>query len=309
MRRLISGSSTTAVDQTLTQLRVAYGTQPVLDEQHVIVGMTVYGVEDRPAQVACGGGGVATAFQRCGDLSTAKLELPVEQSQEQFVLGIEVRVDRALGESRGLTDRIDGGTGEPFCGEHFRGRIENSVADFDASGASPWRLDRRHGQKHTRRYRLDTGKYRKGWTTMADFALVIRGGTVFDGTGAAPRTADVGIRDRKVAAIAPGLPDGARTVDARGRWVMPGLIDVHTHYDAEVLLSPGLGESTRHGTTSIVLGNCSLSTVYSDADDCADMFARVEALPWQIVHDAIKEAKPGVAQPNTSRRWTRCRSG
>jgi len=126
---------------------------------------------------------------------------------------------------------------------------------------------------------------------MTDFALVIRGGTVFDGTGAAPRTADVGIRDGKVAAIAPGLPDGARTVDAGGRWVMPGLIDVHTHYDAEVLLSTGLGESARHGTTSIVLGNCSLSTVFSDADDCADMFARVEALPWQIVHDAIKEGK------------------
>ena len=76
-----------------------------------------------------------------------------------------------------------------------------------------------------------------------------------------------------------------------GQWVMPGLIDVHTHYDAEVLLSPGLGESVRHGTTSIVIGNCSLSTIYSDADDCADMFARVEALPWQIVHDAVKENK------------------
>ncbi len=124
-----------------------------------------------------------------------------------------------------------------------------------------------------------------------DFELVIRGGTVFDGTGAAPQSADVGIRDGKVAAIAPGLPDGTRTIDARGRWVMPGLIDVHTHYDAEVLLSPGLGESARHGTTSVVFGNCSLSTVYSDADDCADMFARVEALPWQIVHDAIKEGK------------------
>jgi len=126
---------------------------------------------------------------------------------------------------------------------------------------------------------------------MADYELVIHGGTVFDGTGAAPVTADVGIRDGKVAAIAQGLPDGARTLDARGQWVVPGLIDVHTHYDAEVLLSPGLGESVRHGTTSVVLGNCSLSTVYSDADDCADMFARVEALPWQIVHDSVKEAK------------------
>ena len=126
---------------------------------------------------------------------------------------------------------------------------------------------------------------------MTNFDLVIRGGTVFDGTGAVPTAADVGVRDGKVAAIAQGLPDGARTVDASGQWVMPGLIDVHTHYDAEVLLSPGLGESVRHGTTSVVLGNCSLSTIYSDADDCADMFARVEALPWQIVHDAVKENK------------------
>jgi N-acyl-D-aspartate/D-glutamate deacylase len=126
---------------------------------------------------------------------------------------------------------------------------------------------------------------------MADYELVIRGGAVFDGTGAAPVTADVGVRDGKVVAVAQGLPDGARTLDARGQWVVPGLIDVHTHYDAEVLLSPGLGESVRHGTTSVILGNCSLSTVYSDADDCADMFARVEALPWQIVHDSVKEAK------------------
>jgi N-acyl-D-aspartate/D-glutamate deacylase len=126
---------------------------------------------------------------------------------------------------------------------------------------------------------------------MTNFDLVIHGGNVYDGTGAAPSTADVGIRDGKVAAIASGLPDGTRTIEAHGKWVMPGLIDVHTHYDAEVLLSPGLGESARHGTTSIVLGNCSLSTVYSDAEDCADLFARVEALPWQIVHDAVKEAK------------------
>ncbi len=126
---------------------------------------------------------------------------------------------------------------------------------------------------------------------MADFELMIRGGTVFDGSGAAPVTADVGIRDGKVATVAAGLTGGIRTIDGHGKWVMPGLLDVHTHYDAEVLISPGLGESVRHGTTTIVMGNCSLSTVYSDADDCADMFARVEALPWQIVHDAVEEAK------------------
>jgi N-acyl-D-aspartate/D-glutamate deacylase len=126
---------------------------------------------------------------------------------------------------------------------------------------------------------------------MSNFDLVVRGGKVFDGTGTAPITADVGVRDGKVTAVAPGLPDGTRTKDARGKWVMPGLLDVHTHYDAEVLLSPGLGESARHGTTSVILGNCSLSTVYGEADDCADMFARVEALPSDIMHDAVKEAK------------------
>lgn len=125
---------------------------------------------------------------------------------------------------------------------------------------------------------------------MAAYDLVICGGTVFDGTGAAPVTADVGVRDGKVAAVTRDAPvGGARTIDATGKWVIPGMLDVHTHYDAEVLASPGLGESARHGVTSIVLGNCSLSTVYSDAEACADMFARVEALPWDVVHSAVKE--------------------
>ncbi|WP_194818268.1 amidohydrolase family protein [Nocardia sp. XZ_19_385] len=121
--------------------------------------------------------------------------------------------------------------------------------------------------------------------------VVIRGGTVFDGAGSAPRVADVGVTDGKVVAIGEGLPDGVRTIEAAGKWVMPGMLDVHTHYDAEVLGSPGLGESVRHGVTTVVFGNCSLSTVYADAEDCADMFARVEALPWDAVNAAVKEHK------------------
>ncbi|QIS11899.1 N-acyl-D-amino-acid deacylase family protein [Nocardia arthritidis] len=124
---------------------------------------------------------------------------------------------------------------------------------------------------------------------MTRYDVVIRGGSVFDGSGARPRTADVGIADGRVAAVATGLPDGARTIDAAGKWVIPGMLDVHTHYDAEVLGNPGLGESVRHGVTTVVIGNCSLSTVYSGAEDCADMFARVEALPWDAVHSAVKE--------------------
>ena len=126
---------------------------------------------------------------------------------------------------------------------------------------------------------------------MATYDLVVRGGVVFDGSGAAPTIADVGVRGDKIAAIGKDLPDGVQTIDATGRWVIPGMVDVHTHYDAEVLASPGLGESARHGVTTVILGNCSLSTVYSDADDCADMFARVEALPWSVVHSTVKENK------------------
>ncbi|MFI9508272.1 amidohydrolase family protein [Nocardia sp. NPDC052566] len=122
--------------------------------------------------------------------------------------------------------------------------------------------------------------------------VVIRGGSVFDGTGAPARVADVGVSGGKVVAVSAGEPlDGERVIDAVGKWVMPGMLDVHTHYDAEVLGSPGLGESVRHGVTTVVIGNCSLSTVYSEADDCADMFARVEALPWDAVHAAVKEHK------------------
>jgi N-acyl-D-aspartate/D-glutamate deacylase len=127
---------------------------------------------------------------------------------------------------------------------------------------------------------------------MTDLDTVIRGGEVYDGTGAKPIVADVGIRDGKVVAVdRAGLPRGHHTIDATGKWVIPGMIDVHTHYDAEVLGNPGLGETARHGVTSILMGNCSLSTVYADPEDCADMFARVEALPWDVVHSAVKEHK------------------
>ncbi|MEV0838183.1 hypothetical protein AB0I55_01370 [Actinocatenispora sera] len=124
---------------------------------------------------------------------------------------------------------------------------------------------------------------------MSDHELVIRGGLVFDGAGSDPVRADLGVTADRITAISPvPLPPAPRELDGTGRWVLPGLLDVHTHYDAEVLVEPGLGESVRHGVTTVLIGNCSLSTVYADAQDCADLFARVEAVPWEAVHDAVK---------------------
>ncbi|AWH93379.1 N-acyl-D-amino-acid deacylase family protein [Dietzia lutea] len=130
--------------------------------------------------------------------------------------------------------------------------------------------------------------------SRADFAVVIRGGTVFDGTGAPGVRADIGIRDGVVAAIsAAPLPVAptTRVVEAEGRWVTPGFVDTHTHYDVELLVSPGLGESVRHGVTTVLVGNCSISGVFSGTVDVADLFSRVEALPRDSVLQALEEKK------------------
>ena len=127
-----------------------------------------------------------------------------------------------------------------------------------------------------------------------DFDVVIRGGTVFDGTGAPGRLADVGVRAGVIEAISSSpLPAGAdtRVVEAEGRWVTPGFIDTHTHYDVEVLVSPGLKESVRHGVTTVLVGNCSITGVYSGTVDVADLFSRVEALPRDSVLAALEQKK------------------
>src|SRR4051794_18824770 len=106
--------------------------------------------------------------------------------------------------------------------------------------------------------------------------LVVRGGTFFDGRGGAGTRRDVVIRDGRVAEIArDAMVPGARAIDATGCWVMPGFIDCHTHYDAEVELLPELSESVRHGVTTVVLGSCSLSLAVGTPVNLADTFCRV----------------------------------
>jgi N-acyl-D-aspartate/D-glutamate deacylase len=132
------------------------------------------------------------------------------------------------------------------------------------------------------------------WGDAVAYDLIIRNGLWFDGLGNAPQVRTLGVRDGVVADIVSGELDETacpEVIDAAGKWVVPGFIDVHTHYDAEVLLDPGLRESVRHGVTTVLLGNCSLSTVYAGAEDAADLFSRVEAVPRKFVLDALESKK------------------
>ena len=127
-----------------------------------------------------------------------------------------------------------------------------------------------------------------------DWTLLIRNALVFDGTGAPPRHEDVAVAGRSIAERGTSLDPAraARVVDADGQWLMPGLLDIHTHLDLEVELAPGLPESVRHGTTTVVVGNCSLGTAFgaqrrNGEDPILDCFARVENIPKSVLRKVV----------------------
>ncbi|HEY4310069.1 MAG TPA: amidohydrolase family protein [Pirellulales bacterium] len=123
--------------------------------------------------------------------------------------------------------------------------------------------------------------------------VVIRNGQFFDGANSPAQTADVAIADGKVRAVGTQLPlTGRREIDARGQWVMPGMLDIHTHYDAEVEAMPGLEESVRHGVTTVVMGNCSLSAALGETKDILDLFCRVESLPRDVLSRWLGDSIP-----------------
>ncbi|SRX82290.1 hypothetical protein [Nocardia brasiliensis ATCC 700358] [Mycolicibacterium parafortuitum] len=131
-------------------------------------------------------------------------------------------------------------------------------------------------------------------STGVSYDTIIRGGRWFDGTGAPSAVRTLGIRDGHVAAITDGDLDETgcpQVIDAAGKWVLPGMLDIHTHYDVEVLGGPSLSESLRHGVTTVMLGSCSLSTVYVGAEDAGDIFGRVEAIPRDHVIAAVDRHK------------------
>ncbi len=122
------------------------------------------------------------------------------------------------------------------------------------------------------------------------YDTIIRHGRWFDGTGAPSAIRTIGIRDGHVVTLSADdldATDCPQVLDAEGKWVLPGLLDIHTHYDVEVLNGPGLAESLRHGVTTVLLGSCSLSTIHIDGTQAGDLFGRVEAIPREYVIAAV----------------------
>ncbi len=126
------------------------------------------------------------------------------------------------------------------------------------------------------------------------YDIIINNGLYFDGTGTPGAIRHIGIRNGKVEVLSLSPLDATdcpEVIDAQGQWVTPGFLEIHSHYDAEVIAAPALKESVRHGVTSVTIGSCSISMVLVDAEDCSDLFTRVEAVPREYVLPILKEKK------------------
>ncbi len=127
--------------------------------------------------------------------------------------------------------------------------------------------------------------------------LIIRDAKVFDGTGGPGRVGDIAVSQGKVAARGERLPSQpqAQEYAANEQWLTPGLLDIHTHEDLEAELEPGLPEVTRHGTTSVLVGNCSIGLAFGnqrkgEQDPIVDCFARVENIPKTVLSKTADKA-------------------
>ncbi|MBV9253808.1 MAG: amidohydrolase family protein [Actinobacteria bacterium] len=120
--------------------------------------------------------------------------------------------------------------------------------------------------------------------------LVIRGGTIVDGTGGPTRTGDIAVDDGVITQVGDVAGTGAREIDADGALVAPGWVDVHTHYDGQVTWDPEVTPSSWHGATTVVMGNCGVgfAPVRPDGHDfLIELMEGVEDIPGTALHEGI----------------------
>ena len=125
---------------------------------------------------------------------------------------------------------------------------------------------------------------------MSEFDLVVRGGTVVDGTGAEARTADVAVRDGRIVEVGRARGRGHREVDADGALVTPGFVDVHTHYDGQATWDSFLAPSSWHGVTTVVMGNCGVGFAPvrpADHERLIELMEGVEDIPGAALHEGL----------------------
>jgi len=125
---------------------------------------------------------------------------------------------------------------------------------------------------------------------MSTVDLVVRGGTVYDGTGGEPFEADIAVDGGVIVEIGEVAARGREEIDARGQMVTPGWVDVHTHYDGQVTWDSHLTPSSIHGATTIVMGNCGVGFAPvrpGDQDTLIRLMEGVEDIPGAALHEGL----------------------
>jgi N-acyl-D-amino-acid deacylase len=123
-----------------------------------------------------------------------------------------------------------------------------------------------------------------------EFDLVIRGGTIADGSGGALINGDIAVKNGKIAAMGAVTGKGAQEIDAHGRIVTPGFVDIHTHYDGQAIWGREMSPSSSHGVTTVVMGNCGVGFAPCRAEDQAmliNVMEGVEDIPGVVMTEGL----------------------
>ncbi len=121
--------------------------------------------------------------------------------------------------------------------------------------------------------------------------VLIKGGTIVDGTGAASYTGDIAVKDGKIVEVGKITSAATRTIDANGLMVAPGWVDIHTHYDGQASWDPYMTPSSWHGVTTAVMGNCGVGFAPAHAHQrewMIELMEGVEDIPGAVLHEGVK---------------------